>query len=131
MHAFTCESFKDARAERYFDVFPNFDGQITVSIVAPGQVSGWHRHLHQTDHWFVIRGRLKVATIDEDGIVDECELTGPAGGRVITIRPGLWHGWRSYDTEVVILYHLNQKHDERDEIRATADELYERYGYRL
>ena len=48
------EGFKDHRAERFFDIYPDIDGQITVSIVEPNQFSGWHNHaLHndcQTGH---------------------------------------------------------------------------------
>ena len=131
MPTHTSESFKDARAERYFDVFPSLTGQITVSLVAPHQVSGWHRHRNQSDQWFVARGKLKIAAIDEDGKVEELRLAGPAAGTVVTMRPGLWHGWRSYDEEVVLIYYLDRKHDEADEFRATADEMYQRYGYRL
>lgn len=131
MQTHSCEGFKDARAERYFDIYPSLKGQITVSLIAPNQLSGWHRHRVQTDQWFVAKGRLKIATIDGDGKVEELELAGPAGGTVITIPPGMWHGWRSYDQEVVLIYYLDRKHDEADELRASEAEIYERYGYRL
>jgi len=131
MQTHRCDSFKDARAERYFDIFRSLEGQITVSFVAPHQISGWHQHRIQTDQWFVAKGRLKIATIDDGGRIEEHELIGPADGEVVTIPPGLWHGWRSYDQEVLLIYYLSRKHDEADEIRATDVEIYQRYGYRL
>jgi dTDP-4-dehydrorhamnose 3,5-epimerase-like enzyme len=126
-----CKGYRDARAERYFDLFPSLAGQITVSLVAPRQASGWHRHLRQTDRWFVARGRLKIATVDDAGGVEEHVVVGPAAGEVVTIPPGIWHGWRSYDDEVVLVYYLDHKHDETDEVRATEAEILERYGYHL
>lgn len=130
MQTHTCESFADARAARYFDLFPSLTGQVTVSVIAPGQISGWHRHRLQTDQWFVAKGRVKICTIDEDGKIDELHVEGPAA-KVVTVRPGLWHGWRSFDEEVILIYFLDHKHDETDEIRATAIEIFERYGYQL
>ncbi len=52
---FSIESFKDHRAIRFFDLFPELSGQITVSVIMPQQFSGWHKHLRQTDQFFVAK----------------------------------------------------------------------------
>ena len=50
------EGFKDHRADRFFDIYPDLDGQVTVSIVEPDQFSGWHSHKLQYDIFFAASG---------------------------------------------------------------------------
>ena len=51
----------DDRGTRYCDIFPEIEkGDINVTIVEPGAAALWHRHMHQDDYQFVIKGSLKV-----------------------------------------------------------------------
>ena len=51
----------DDRGIRYCDVFPEIEkGDINISIIEPGAAALWHRHEHQDDYQFVIKGSLKV-----------------------------------------------------------------------
>ena len=52
---------QDDRGTRYCDIFPEIEkGDINVSIIEPGAAALWHRHMHQDDYQFVIKGSLKV-----------------------------------------------------------------------
>jgi dTDP-4-dehydrorhamnose 3,5-epimerase-like enzyme len=124
------ESFEDQRAARYFDLFPELPGQVTVSVIMPHQFSGWHKHQHQTDQFFVAEGVIKVGIITPAGEMIE-ELLSSEHPETITIPPGHWHAWKSLAEKVFLVYHLSQKHDESDEIRETAEGISKRYGYQL
>ena len=114
------ESYSDDRAIRYFDVFPGLIGQITISLVACNAVSGWHKHLDQIDQFFVAKGNLLVTTISPDGVVERLDLTSD-NPTIITVPPNYWHGWRSFEDEVMLCYYLSEKHNESDEIRVSRE----------
>jgi dTDP-4-dehydrorhamnose 3,5-epimerase-like enzyme len=124
------DSYCDNRALRYFDIFPEMTGQVTISIVAPNAISGWHRHQHQTDQFFVARGMLRVTSISPGGDVVQVVLNSK-NPSTCTILPEHWHGWRSYNEEVVLCYFLSRKHDEEDEHRATLQEIRDLFGVDL
>jgi dTDP-4-dehydrorhamnose 3,5-epimerase-like enzyme len=124
------DSFKDQRATRYFDLFPEMPGQITVSVIMPRQFSGWHKHMHQTDEFFVAEGTIKIGIITPDGEPIE-ELLSAEHPQTIKIPPGYWHAWKSLEGKAFLVYHLSKKHNEADEIRGTVEEILECYGYQL
>ena len=124
------EGYKDHRADRYFDIYPDLDGQITVSIVEPNQISGWHRHQLQFDIFFVAAGELKIAVISPDGLVEEAVL-GADNRQTIYIPSGHWHCYRSFDSQATLIYYLSRKHNENDEYRATEEEILSRFQYRI
>ena len=66
--------YDDDRARRACDVFGftgddkvQMAGDINITWAYPGRVVAWHRHQKQTDHWFVIKGHLKVGLLVDDG----------------------------------------------------------------
>jgi len=124
------ESFKDQRATRFFDLFPELPGQITVSVIMPRQFSGWHKHKHQTDQFFVAEGVIKVGIITPAGELIE-ELLAAEHPETITIPPDHWHAYKSLGEKAFLVYYLSKKHDESDEIRETAAGISKRYGYQL
>ena len=122
--------FKDHRADRYFDIYPELEGQVTVSIVEPNQFSGWHSHKLQYDIFFVASGELKIGIISPDGVVEEVVLD--ANNRSsITIPSEYWHCYKSFDSAATLIYFLSRKHDETDEYRATEDEIFSQFQYRI
>lgn len=127
---FSIESFKDRRAIRFFDLFPELSGQITVSVIMPQEFSGWHKHLRQTDQFFVAKGAIKVGIITPTGEIIE-ELLSAEHPQTVAIPPNHWHAWRSLEEKAFLVYYLSQKHDESDEIRETAGEILKRYGYQI
>ena len=57
----------DDRARRSCDVFGTATpGDINLTWAYPGRIVAWHRHARQTDHWYVIKGHLKVGLMDDD-----------------------------------------------------------------
>ena len=124
------EGYNDYRANRFFDLYPHFDGQITVSVVQPNQFSGWHCHKLQYDIFFVASGKLKIGIISPDGDVTEVFLNSEKPERVF-IPTGYWHCYRSGDSEATLVYYLSQKHNEDDEFRATEEEIFEKFNYKI
>jgi dTDP-4-dehydrorhamnose 3,5-epimerase-like enzyme len=124
------ESFKDHRADRFFDLYSHIDGQITVSIVEPGQFSGWHSHAQQYDIFFVASGNLKIGIISPDGEVTEVILNSEKPESVF-IPTGYWHCYKSGECAATLVYYLSQKHNEEDEFRATEEEIFEKFGYKI
>lgn len=122
--------FDDDRARRACDVFGftddgtvNMDGDINITWAYPGRVVAWHRHKHQSDHWFVIKGYLKVGLLDDDGNVRWVYL-GENDRRVLSIPPGVWHGYMVLgEDEAILMYYITSKYDEKnpDEERMTVE----------
>ena len=124
------EGYKDHRASRFFDVYPHIDGQITVSIVQPNEFSGWHSHALQYDIFFVANGNLKIGIISPGGQVTEVLLSSK-NPETVFIPTGYWHCYKSCDAPATLVYYLSQKHNEYDEFRATEDEIFEKFGYKI
>ena len=123
--------YDDDRARRACDVFGftgddkvQMAGDINITWAYPGRVVAWHRHQKQTDHWFVIRGYLKVGLLDDEGNHKWVYL-GENDRRVLSIPPGVWHGYMVMgDEEAVLMYYITSKYDENspDEERCTLEE---------
>lgn len=123
--------FDDDRARRACDVFGFTDdgtvemaGDINITWAYPNRVVAWHRHQHQTDHWFVIKGNLKVGLMDDDRNVKWVYLSDN-NRRVLSIPPGVWHGYMSLgEDETILMYYITSKYDEKhpDEERMTPEE---------
>jgi dTDP-4-dehydrorhamnose 3,5-epimerase-like enzyme len=123
------ESYNDERANRVFDLYPGLQGQVTASTVAPHQFSGWHKHEKQTDEFCVVLGKLIVSVITVAGEVQIFELNS-SQPQTIFIEPRELHCWRSGEVGAVLIYHLSRKHDESDEFRYSADQVYQEFNYR-
>lgn len=124
---FNIEIFNDDRANRFFDIFPILDGQVTVSIIHPNQFSGWHMHKNQTDYFCVVSGSLWIYTITPQGKLDKILLSG-SSPRTIVISPQIIHSWKSSSSGATLIYYLSKKHDESDEFRFTLDDIYKTYN---
>jgi dTDP-4-dehydrorhamnose 3,5-epimerase len=73
-------------------------GQVYFTTTYPGVIKAWHYHKKQTDHFYVIKGIVKVALYDQredsptQGIVNELYLGEHCPG-LVRIPPGVLHGW--------------------------------------
>lgn len=80
--------------DRWFEKF----GQVYFTTTYPGVVKAWHYHKIQIDHFYVIKGMVKVALYDErkdsatHGIVNQLYLGEHCPG-LVRIPPGVQHGW--------------------------------------
>jgi dTDP-4-dehydrorhamnose 3,5-epimerase len=123
--------YDDDRARRACDVFGapedgtvNMGGDINITWAYPGRIVAWHRHHLQTDHWFVIKGYLKVGLLDDDRNVRWVYL-GENDRRVLSIPPGIWHGYMVLgEQEAVLMYYITSKYnpDNPDEDRMSVEE---------
>ncbi len=123
--------YDDDRARRACDVFGftgdekvQMAGDINITWAYPGRVVAWHRHQKQTDHWFVNKGNLKVGLLDDDG-KHKWVYLGDNDRRVLSIPPGVWHGYMVMgDEEAILMYYITSKYDEGnpDEERMTPEE---------
>ncbi len=100
-------------------------GQVYFTTTYPGVVKAWHFHKKQTDHFYVLKGTIKVGLYDDrkesptHGIVNQIYLGEHCPG-LLRIPPGVQHGWMCVcDTEAYILNIVSQMYNysEPDEFR--------------
>jgi dTDP-4-dehydrorhamnose 3,5-epimerase len=117
---------EDDRAQRYLDVFSDLGtGQINVSYVnSTKHVVAWHKHNIQTDYWVCIKGSFKVglATHEEGATFEYLSDKNP---RVLTIPPGIYHGYKALEPGSILMYYLTEKYNPADEFRAIPGEFKE------
>ena len=92
-------------------------GQVYFTTTYPGVVKAWHYHRKQFDHFYVVRGAVKVGLYDgrDDsptrGTV--CELyVGEHCPALVRIPPGVQHGWMCVSaTEAYIVNVVSEPYD--------------------
>ena len=73
-------------------------GQTYFTTTFPGVVKAWHYHKVQTDHFYCLRGTIKLGLYDgrqdspTSGEVNEIYL-GEHLPALVRIPPGVYHGW--------------------------------------
>ena len=108
-------------------------GQVYVTTCDP-QPSGpvikaWHKHEKQTDHFCVVRGKVKIGLYDDrEGSPTRGEtatvILGGGSDRLLVIPPGVWHGQMALGFETSYLINIPTEvynRDAPDEQRAPAD----------
>lgn len=84
-------------------------GQVYFTTTYPGVVKAWHFHKLQTDHFYCLRGTIKLALYDARadsktrGEVNEVYLSEylPA---LVRVPPGVYHGWMCVsDIEAMVI----------------------------
>ena len=96
-----------------------------MSTTRPGVVKGWHAHTEQVDRFVVVRGSVLVALCDltvprEEWRVQEVVLDCQRGPRVLTIPPGVAHGWMALehqDGESWVMNLCSREYTGSDEFR--------------
>src|SRR4030042_421251 len=100
-------------------------GQVYFTTTYPGVVKAWHYHKKQTDHFYVVRGTVKVALHDRRddsptrGTVHELYLGEHCPG-LVRIPPGVEQGGMCVgDVEAVIVNIVSEPYDHKnpDEFR--------------
>jgi len=103
-------------------------GQVYFTTTYPGIVKAWHYHKKQTDHFYVLKGLVKIALYDgrdnspTKGCVNELYLGEHKPG-LVKIPPGVYHGWMCVsDCEAYILNVVSEMYDHKnpDEFRLDA-----------
>ena len=114
------EIFRDD--DPWFEKF----GQAYFTTTYPGVVKAWHYHRLQTDHFYCVRGAIKLGLFDgrensaTAGEVNEIYLSEhrPA---LVRIPPGVYHGWMCVsDVECIVVNVTSEcyNHKNPDEHRA-------------
>ncbi|UCG57739.1 MAG: dTDP-4-dehydrorhamnose 3,5-epimerase family protein [Phycisphaerales bacterium] len=100
-------------------------GQAYFTTTYPGVVKAWHYHTRQTDHFYILRGTVKVGLYDErkdsptSGTVNEIYLSEHSPG-LLRIPPGVLHGWMCVgQTEAYVVNTVSEmyNYDDPDEFR--------------
>ena len=117
-------SFQDGRGFSVFDMFPDVkkleELQVNMSMLYPGVIKAFHRHMVQTDRWIIIRGAARVITVAED--IPEIHHLTDRKPQMLIIPPKVWHGLKAVGTEpCTLLYLLDRKYNPQDEIRTPWD----------
>ncbi len=91
-----------------------------------GALVGLHYHLHQSDYWYVLRGRARVVLHDlregsaTNGATEVLELDG-AEDRGLFIPPGVAHGFSSL-TDLLLCYLVDSYYNANDELGLAWDD---------
>ncbi len=113
--------FKDNRGRGLYNIFTALPkGQINLSVTYPNVVRAFHRHLKQTDYWYVVSGDIEVCLKSD---FDSPFFIYMRGGedQILKIPPTVWHGFRVLGNEpATLLYYVTESYnpDFPDEERA-------------
>jgi dTDP-4-dehydrorhamnose 3,5-epimerase len=103
-------------------------GQVYFTTTYPNVVKAWHYHKKQTDHFYVVKGMVKIALYDQrqdsptKGEINELYL-GEHCPALLRIPPGVLHGWMCISpTEAYIVNVVSEMYNyaEPDEFRISA-----------
>ena len=98
-------------------------GQAYVTTCRPGVVKAWHHHERQTDRMLCLHGSLQIGLWGEAAQKTATVFSGHFHPRLVTIRPGIWHGFSAVGTEEAIVLNLPDRAYDRtqpDEQRRPA-----------
>ena len=83
--------------------------QIYTTCTREGVVKAWYKHAIQVDSFFVLEGKMRIILIDDRpdpacrGATQEF-LMSATQPRIITVPPGIWHGFQSLSGNLHILH---------------------------
>ena len=101
------EFYNDHRASRFFDLYDELPGQVTISVIEPNQFSGWHMHKLQYDKFTVVCGRVKVVVIKQDGTINE-HILDASVPETLHILPTEIHSYKNFSEKSVLSYYLSK-----------------------
>ena len=111
----------------YFQQF----GQIYLTTCRRNIIKAWHAHRLQTDHFYAVKGTVKVGLYDDRPSSStrgqyQQEILGEEGEDVLLVIPPLvWHGQMAL-SEMSYLLNIpteTYKADKPDELRRKVEEL--------
>ena len=120
----------DDRRLFYGNIFPDagLAGDLNVVVLQPGALIAWHRHQHQTDYLFCVKGSVKVGTetiveVGVDGSPRTVRDDGPhtlhlqkwrvlheRNPEIVEIPPNAYHGYMNLSEGESILLSYNTQH---------------------
>jgi len=93
-------------------LFDGTYGQCLISVVYPNVIKGLHKHIKQTDYTLCAKGKiLYVAT---DGKTVKKFILDGEKPLLIKTPPGIWHGYKALEEEVLIVHIMDTIFDPND-----------------
>lgn len=114
-------------------------GQAYVTACYPGVVKAWHCHELQTDRLCALSGMMKVALWDgrpsspTRGSLDVLVI-GERAPHVITVPPGVWHGFTALGPQTALMLNVCDKvycRERPDELRKDPDDAEIGYSWQV
>jgi dTDP-4-dehydrorhamnose 3,5-epimerase len=103
-------NFKDTRGKSWFDIVPDMDGQVDITVTYPGGIRAFHHHNIKTELFFVVEGDYKLVLSSE---VTGNEIVYLSQGDDYRIKPGVWHGYQVLGNKPgIIMEWSSHKHDQ-------------------
>ena len=108
------------RTDAHFGGF----GEIYFSIVNPGAIKAWKKHLQMTLNLAVIHGAAKLVVHDDQtGKFQEIVLGPENNYSLVTVPPGLWTGFTSAGAQPAMVANCaSLPHDPNEVVRKAADD---------
>ena len=108
-------------------IFKKF-GEVYFSVVNPGIVKGWKKHLKMTQHFAVPRGDIKLVLYDDRagsatfGNIQEI-FAGENNYQLVRIPPMVWYGFRAEGKQPAMIANCSDiPHDPKEvELRPICD----------
>lgn len=107
-------SFKDTRGKSWYDIVPEMEGQIDITVNYPGTIRAFHWHNKKTEWMFVITGEVRFILTDpqKNGEPVNTQEIFASQGECVRIEPHKWHGYQALgDKEAIVLEYADHKHD--------------------
>jgi dTDP-4-dehydrorhamnose 3,5-epimerase-like enzyme len=99
-------SFRDTRGKSWYDIVPEMDGQIDITVNYPDTIRAFHWHDQKTEWMFVVTGEVKFV------LTDPYEEVFCSQGDVVKIDPKRWHGYQALgNAPAIVMEYGNKKHD--------------------
>lgn len=98
-------------------------GEVYFSMIEPGAIKAWKRHLHMTLNLVVPVGKVCIAFIDQSNAVRE-EILGLNRHVRISVPPGLWFGFKGLAKPYSMLVNIADiPHNPAEVERKEIDEM--------
>ena len=113
----------DDRRLFYGNIFPDagLAGDLNIVVLQPGALIAWHRHQHQTDHLFCVKGSVKVGVLIKEG-EPYFEVLHERYRKELVILRDTWHGYMNLsDGESILLSYNTAHYNPEDEERRMPD----------
>ncbi len=106
-------------------------GQVYLSTTTPGTIKAFHRHFRKTDHITCVAGQVKLVVVDGlEPRIWEYHLS-PMSPKLITIPPGLWHGWQAIGSvEALLISITTEPHNPEDKDEERVPAVENPWGYK-
>lgn len=84
--------------------------QVSVSGLRSGVVKGFHLHREQTDHICCVEGSIRLVVYDPVQPKNSLSIyLSRESLKLVTIIPGLWHGYKNIGTEMALMLNIPDK----------------------